>query len=427
MPIYGQIVVGPPGSGKTTYCNGMQQYLRLVGRTDALVVNLDPANESTAAGSAAGPDACSGGSGGEEEKVSNNEGSDKAIGGDKDANANEDGNDKEQVALPYDTLLDVCEEVVNLSSVMDELGLGPNGGLMYCMEYIEHHLDHVVDLMKSRLQPTTYLLLDLPGQVELYTHCTCVQNILNRLTKDLDLRLCMVNLIDAHYCADASKFISAALLSTTTMLRLELPAVNVLSKIDMISQYGELPYNLDYFTECHELERLVPFLDGAGGIFGGGSGNDNEDGDDFDVPSWYDDPEYVRARSKTRRSRFFRKRKRMHELLSEVVDDYGLLRYVPLDITDAASVGRVVAQVDRANGYVFVSSSSGSKGGGSGNDDGDNASSPDQQDEVTNMFQCAIQAEGVGWGYEQLADVQEKFMGMFKESITELQRQEHEE
>jgi len=281
MPIYGQIVVGPPGSGKTTYCNGTQQYLRLVGRTDTLVVNLDPANESTM-GSPAGPGACSGSSG-EEEKVSN-EGSDGAICGDNDAS--EDGNDQE-VTLPYDTLLDVCEEVVNLSSVMDELGLGPNGGLMYCMEYIEHHLDHVVDLIKSRIQPTTYLLLDLPGQVELYTHCTCVQSILNRLTKELDLRLCMVNLIDAHYCADASKFISAALLSTTTMLRLELPAVNVLSKIDMISQYGELPYNLDYITECHNLERLVPFLDGVGGIAGGGrGGNDNEDDDDdFDVPS----------------------------------------------------------------------------------------------------------------------------------------------
>ena len=421
MPIYGQIVVGPPGSGKTTYCNGMQQYLRLVGRDDTLVVNLDPANESTAG--SPGP----GGAGsGEEEKVSN-EGSGGAI-----SDANDDGNDQEQeVALPYDTLLDVCEEVVNLSSVMDELGLGPNGGLMYCMEYIEHNLDHVVDLIQSRVQPTTYLLIDLPGQVELYTHCTCVQNILARLTKDLDLRLCMVNLIDAHYCADASKFISAALLSTTTMLRLELLAVNVLSKIDMISQYGELPYNLEYFTECHELERLVPFLDGVGGIAGGGSSghggrNGNEDNDDFDVPSWYDDPEYARARSKTRRSRFFRKRKRMHELLSEVVDDYGLLHYVPLDITDAASVGRVVAQVDRANGYVFVSSSSSSSsGGGNGGDNGSgNASSSDQQDEVTNMFQCAIQAEGVGWGYEQLADVQEKFMGMFKESIPELQRRE---
>lgn len=412
MPIYGQIVVGPPGSGKTTYCNGMQQYLRLVGRTDALVVNLDPANESTASNVTSGN---GGGSGVGEEK----DGGEKGKGHD-----DQDGQGiDEEVALPYDTLLDVCEEVVNLSSVMDELGLGPNGGLMYCMEYIEHHLDHVVGLIKSRVQPSTYLLLDLPGQVELYTHCTCVQNILTRLTKELDLRLCLVNLIDAHYCADASKFISAALLSTTTMLRLELPAVNVLSKIDMISQYGELPYNLDYFTECHELERLVPFLDGVGGIAGGdGAGNNDGGGDDFDVPSWYDDPEYVRARSRTRRSRFFRKRKRMHELLSEVVDDYGLLHYVPLDITDAASVGRVVAQVDRANGYVFVSSNTSSSSGGGENDGGNPSSSSDQRDEVTNMFQCAIQAEGVGWGYEQLADVQEKFMGMFKESIPELQK-----
>ena len=44
MVFYGQVIVGPPGSGKTTYCNGMQQYLRLIGR-ECFVVNLDPANE----------------------------------------------------------------------------------------------------------------------------------------------------------------------------------------------------------------------------------------------------------------------------------------------------------------------------------------------------------------------------------------------
>ena len=44
MP-FGQWVVGPPGSGKTTYCNGLQQYLSLLGRKCA-VINLDPANDS---------------------------------------------------------------------------------------------------------------------------------------------------------------------------------------------------------------------------------------------------------------------------------------------------------------------------------------------------------------------------------------------
>ena len=43
MP-FGQVVLGPPGSGKSTYCYGMQQFLAVVER-DMVVVNLDPGNE----------------------------------------------------------------------------------------------------------------------------------------------------------------------------------------------------------------------------------------------------------------------------------------------------------------------------------------------------------------------------------------------
>jgi hypothetical protein len=42
---FGQLVIGPPGSGKTTYCNGMQHYFQLIRRPCA-VVNLDPANHA---------------------------------------------------------------------------------------------------------------------------------------------------------------------------------------------------------------------------------------------------------------------------------------------------------------------------------------------------------------------------------------------
>eukprot|EP00971_Amphidinium_carterae_P092166 1825039-Amphidinium_carterae.1 len=44
MVFYGQLVVGPPGAGKTTYCNGMQQLITALKRPVS-VVNLDPANE----------------------------------------------------------------------------------------------------------------------------------------------------------------------------------------------------------------------------------------------------------------------------------------------------------------------------------------------------------------------------------------------
>lgn len=71
---FGQLVIGSPGSGKTTYCNGMQQYLQLTGRQVA-VVNLDPANDN----------------------------------------------------IPYDCAIDIAD-LVSLDEVMETLHLGPNGG-----------------------------------------------------------------------------------------------------------------------------------------------------------------------------------------------------------------------------------------------------------------------------------------------------------
>ena len=316
--MYGQVVVGPPGTGKTTYCNGMQQYLRLLGR-DAWVVNLDPANEGHG---------------------------------------------------QYETILDVCEEVVNLKSVMEQLELGPNGGLLYCMEYLEEHVDTLVELIQKRATPQTYLLFDFPGQVELYTHGTSVQKLLQVLVKKLDLRLCAVNLIDSIFCTDATKFLSATLVSTTTMIRLELPAVNVLSKVDLMAGQS-LPFSFDYFTECNDLSRLLPYLDAA-------------HADDEEEEAIFDDPDYQRVRQRVRQSAFYRKHQRLHESLAEVVEDFGLLSFIPLDVSSAESVGRVLAKIDKCNGYVFTG----------------------KQGQHHDLFQCAVQSETSQ--YETIADIQER-------------------
>ena len=42
---FGQVVIGPAGAGKTTYCAGMQQLLAGIKRP-CVVVNLDPANDN---------------------------------------------------------------------------------------------------------------------------------------------------------------------------------------------------------------------------------------------------------------------------------------------------------------------------------------------------------------------------------------------
>lgn len=42
--------------------------------------------------------------------------------------------------LPYEAAVDISD-LVHLEAVMEELRLGPNGGLVYCMEFLQKNLD----------------------------------------------------------------------------------------------------------------------------------------------------------------------------------------------------------------------------------------------------------------------------------------------
>ena len=76
-----------------------------------------------------------------------------------------------------------------------------------------------------------------------------------------------MNLVDSFYCSNPEVFISAGLSSLVTMvlllascktqINLELPSVNVLSKIDLITKYGDVDYDLDYYTELPEMTRML--------------------------------------------------------------------------------------------------------------------------------------------------------------------------
>ncbi|CAI0464554.1 unnamed protein product [Linum tenue] len=290
--VFGQVVIGPPGSGKTTYCNGMSQFLRLIGRKVA-VINLDPANDS----------------------------------------------------LPYDCAVNI-EDLIKLSDVMAEHSLGPNGGLVYCMDFLEKN----IDWLQSKLQPLLkdhYLLFDFPGQVELFFLHANAKNVIMKLIKKLNLRLTAVHLVDAHLCSDAAKYVSGLLLSLSTMLHLELPHINVLSKIDLIENYGKLGFNLEYYMDVQDLSYLQHHLD--------------------------QDPRSAKYRKLTKE-------------LCEVVEDYSLVNFSTLDIQDKESVGNLVKLIDKSNGYIFA---------------GIDAS-------AVEFSKIAVRQ--TDWDYYRVAEVQEKYM-----------------
>lgn len=68
------------------------------------------------------------------------------------------GND----ALPFIASIDVSK-LITVEDVMENLNLGPNGALVYCVEFLEKNLDWLfVEIAKYG---DHYFLFDLPGQV----------------------------------------------------------------------------------------------------------------------------------------------------------------------------------------------------------------------------------------------------------------------
>jgi len=200
-----------------------------------------------------------------------------------------------------------------VQKVMEKLELGPNGGMVYCMEYLEKNLDW----LKEKLDHYKghYFIFDLPGQVELYTHHDSLKNITETLTK-LNYRLCAVHLVDSHYCSDPSKYLSVVMVSLSTMMKLELPHINVLSKIDLIEVGGRLDFGLEFYTDVLDLPHLARHIS-----------------DDPHLPPRF---------------------KKLNEALADVLDDFSMLSFHPLNIQDKESVHGILKAVDKANGYVFT-------------------------------------------------------------------------
>ena len=51
--------------------------------------------------------------------------------------------------LPYPCAVDLME-LITLEDVMESHQLGPNGGLMYCMEYLELHMDWLKEQIETK-------------------------------------------------------------------------------------------------------------------------------------------------------------------------------------------------------------------------------------------------------------------------------------
>jgi len=100
------------------------------------------------------------------------------------------------------------------------------------------------------------------------------------------------------------------------MLQMDLPHLNVLTKIDNISNFAPLPFNLDFYTDVQDLSYLLPEL-----------------------------------AKETATAKF----EGLNKAIVELVEEFGLVSFETLAVEDKKSMMHLLQVIDRAGGYAFGS------------------------------------------------------------------------
>ncbi|MEM2856533.1 MAG: ATP/GTP-binding protein [Candidatus Nitrosocaldaceae archaeon] len=134
------------------------------------------------------------------------------------------------ISLPYEPDVDV-RAYIDIEEIMNRYSLGPNGALIMASDMISSKLD---ELQKEidELNPD-YLIVDTPGQVELFAYRASGLYFVQELNADIKAN---IFLFDSSLISIPSNYVSIMLLSISIMLRLKIAQINVLSKYDLIDK-----------------------------------------------------------------------------------------------------------------------------------------------------------------------------------------------
>lgn len=218
------------------------------------------------------------------------------------------------------------KDLISLEDVMEEMSLGPNGGLIYCFEFLMENLDFLTDPLEE-VTDDYLIVFDMPGQIELYTHVPILPGLVKTLMHgSLNIRMCAAYLLEATFVVDRPKFFSGTLSAMSAMLMLEMPHINILSKMDLVK--GQVAKR--------EMKRFVQV--DADLIEDDPSRKTTDEEDNRK----YRDP--ATTESLMSGSAFHK----LNKAVAQLIDDFSMVSYLKLDVQDEDSLGAVLSYIDDA-------------------------------------------------------------------------------
>jgi GTPase SAR1 family protein len=153
------------------------------------------------------------------------------------------------VRLPYEPDIDV-RNYIEINTLMDNYGLGPNGSLVMASDMIATRLDEI-QAEVDELNPD-YIIVDTPGQVELFAFRASGPYFVNNLRAEDKVTLFA---FDGVLVSTPINFVSVSLLASAVKLRLKSAQINVLTKRDLATE--NLPRILDWANSAYSLDSAL--------------------------------------------------------------------------------------------------------------------------------------------------------------------------
>jgi hypothetical protein len=157
--------------------------------------------------------------------------------------------DPGSIKLPYEPDIDV-RNYVEINTLMDNYGLGPNGSLVMASDMIATRLDEIQAEL-DELNPD-YIIVDTPGQVELFAFRASGPYFVNNLRTEEKVTLFA---FDGMLVSTPINFVSVSLLASAVKLRLKTAQINVLTKRDLATE--NLPRILDWANSAYSLDSAL--------------------------------------------------------------------------------------------------------------------------------------------------------------------------
>ena len=187
-----------------------------------------------------------------------------------------------------------------------------------------------LDFLTEPLDPLSeeyLIIIDMPGQIELYTHIPILPTLVSHLMRSgaLNINLCAAYLLESSFVMDRAKFFAGTLSAMSAMIMLEMPHVNILSKMDLLKDT----------VGKKELKR---FINPDTSLL------DDEDDDVGEDGGEEGDGDPARSKNVMRGASF----KRLNRAVAQLIDDFSMVSFLQLDVQNEDSVGAILSYIDDA-------------------------------------------------------------------------------